>query len=141
MDTLTPEQRRKNMQHIRSKDTKPEIIARKFLFSKGFRYRKNDSRLPGHPDIVLPKYHTVVFVHGCFWHRHPDCPKATTPVNNRDFWQNKFDKNVERDIKEQKQLGDMGWNVIVVWECEISDKKNRTKRLETLAKEIHGFLK
>lgn len=141
MDTLTPEQRRKNMQHIRSKDTKPEIIARKFLFSKGFRYRKNDSRLPGHPDIVLPKYHTVLFVHGCFWHRHPDCPKATTPVNNRDFWQNKFDKNVERDIKEQKQLGDMGWNVIVVWECEISDKKNRTKRLETLAKEIHGFLK
>ena len=136
MDTLTPEQRHKNMQHIRNKDTKPEIITRKYLFSKGFRYRKNDSRLPGHPDIVLPKYHTVVFVHGCYWHRHPGCKKASIPSNNREFWQSKFDVNVERDIKEQTQLKAMGWHVIVVWECEISNKKKREERLEALAKEI-----
>ena len=117
MDTLTPEQRHKNMQRIRSKDTKPEVLVRKFLFSQGFRYRKNDRRLPGHPDIVLPKYHTVVFVHGCFWHRHPDCSKASTPTNNREFWQQKFDKNVERDFREQEKLKEMGWQVIVVWEC------------------------
>lgn len=139
MDTLTPEQRHKNMQHIRSKDTKPEIVIRKFLFSKGFRYRKNDRRLPGHPDIVLPKYHTVVFVHGCFWHRHPGCLKASTPTNNHEFWQRKFDANVERDCKQQNQLKEMGWHVIVVWECEISNKKKRMERLEALAKEISGI--
>lgn len=136
MDTLTPEQRHKNMQHIRGKDTKPEIVVRKFLFSKGFRYRKNDRRLPGHPDIVLPKYRTVVFVHGCFWHRHPGCPKASTPTNNREFWQEKFDINVERDFKQQNQLKEMGWHVIIIWECEIANKKKRAERLETLAKEI-----
>lgn len=139
MDTLTPEQRRKNMQHIRNKDTMPEIITRKFLFSRGFRYRKNDRRLPGHPDIVLPKYHTVVFVHGCFWHRHSECPKATSPTNNREFWQNKFAKNVERDMKEQEQLKKMGWHVIVVWECEISNKMKRRERLELLEREIKEF--
>lgn len=138
MDTLTPEQRHKNMQHIRSKDTKPELIIRKFLFSKGFRYKKNDSRLPGHPDIVLPKYRTVVFVHGCFWHRHPGCQKASTPTNNREFWQRKFNANVERDYKQQNQLKEMGWHVIVVWECEISNKKRRMERLEALAIEITG---
>ena len=136
MDTLTPEQRHKNMQRIRSKDTKPEVLVRKFLFSQGFRYRKNDRRLPGHPDIVLPKYHTVVFVHGCFWHRHPDCSKASTPSNNREFWQLKFDKNVERDFREQQKLEEMGWHVIVVWECELSDKLKRNKRLDSLVKEI-----
>jgi DNA mismatch endonuclease (patch repair protein) len=108
MDTLTSEQRHKNMQQIRSKDTKPEIIVRKYLFGRGFRYRKNDSRLPGHPDIVLPKYHTLVFVHGCFWHRHPGCPKATNPKNNREFWQKKFDINIKRDTEERKQLESMG---------------------------------
>ena len=136
MDTLTPEQRHKNMQRIRSKDTKPEVLVRKFLFSQGFRYRKNDRRLPGHPDIVLPKYHTVVFVHGCFWHRHPDCSEASTPTNNREFWQQKFDKNVERDFREQEKLKEMGWQVIVVWECELSDKLKRSKRLDSLVKEI-----
>lgn len=139
MDTLTPEQRHKNMQRIRSKDTKPEVLVRKFLFSQGFRYRKNDRRLPGHPDIVLPKYHTVVFVHGCFWHRHPDCSKASTPTNNREFWQQKFDKNVERDSREQEKLKEKGWHVIVVWECELSDKSKRNKRLDSLVKEITKF--
>ena len=136
MDTLTPEQRHKNMQHIRSKDTAPEIITRKFLFGKGFRYRKNDSRLPGHPDIVLPKYRTVVFIHGCFWHRHPGCSKASVPTNNREFWQRKFENNIKRDIIVKEQLNEMGWHVIVIWECEISTKKKREERLEYLVREI-----
>lgn len=139
MDTLTSEQRHKNMQQIRSKDTKPEIIVRKYLFGRGFRYRKNDSRLPGHPDIVLPKYHTLVFVHGCFWHRHPGCPKATNPKNNREFWQKKFDINIKRDTEERKQLESMGWHVIIVWECEISNKKKQEERLRVLEEEIRQY--
>lgn len=136
MDTHTQEQRHLNMQRIRNKDTKPEIIVRKYLFSRGFRYRKNDGRLPGHPDIVLPKYHTVIFVHGCFWHRHENCPKASIPDDNREFWLDKFKTNIEHDTKIQTCLKDMGWRVIVVWECEISNKKKREKRLELLEQEL-----
>lgn len=135
-DVLTREQRHLNMSHIRGKDTKPEEIVRKYLFSKGYRYRKNDNRYPGKPDIVLPKYHTVIFVHGCFWHRHPGCRYATTPSTNREFWQKKFDQNVARDKKVQEQLQTDGWNVIVVWECELARKENREERLQRLESEI-----
>ena len=135
-DVLTKEQRHLNMSHIRGKDTRPEEIVRKYLFSKGYRYRKNDSRYPGKPDIVLPKYHTVIFVHGCFWHRHPGCRYATTPVTNRGFWQEKFSQNVTRDKVIQEQLKIMRWKVIVIWECEITRKGNREERLHKLENEI-----
>ncbi len=126
------------MSHIRGKDTRPEEIVRKYLFSKGYRYRKNDSRYPGKPDIVLPKYRTVIFINGCFWHRHPGCRYATSPATNPEFWQKKFDQNVARDRKVQDQLRADGWNVIVVWECEISRKKDQADRLSRLEEEIQS---
>jgi DNA mismatch endonuclease (patch repair protein) len=135
-DVLTKDQRHYNMSRIRAKDTKPEEIVRKYLFSRGYRYRKNDKRYPGKPDIVLPKYHTVIFVHGCFWHRHKGCKFATTPATNRDFWEKKFAENVERDKNVQNQLQSMGWNVIIVWECEIANKRKREERLSRLENEI-----
>lgn len=97
MDVLTPEQRKKNMKSIRGKDTKYEVLVRKALFAEGFRFRKNDKRFPGTPDIVLPKYRTVVFINGCFWHRHPGCKYATTPKTNVEFWNKKFEANVRKD--------------------------------------------
>ena len=126
-DVLTPEQRHYNMSRIRGKDTKPEEIVRKYLFSKGLRYRKNDKRYPGHPDIVLPKYKTVVFVHGCFWHMHEGCRYAKLPKTNTEFWKEKLSRNRERDKNEQRILREMGWKVLVVWECEIKkDKQQET---------------
>lgn len=136
MDVLTKEQRHKNMSHIRSKETKPEDVVRKFLFSNGFRYRKNDKRYPGKPDIVLPKYKTIIFVHGCFWHQHPGCKAARIPDTNSDFWRDKFVRNIARDKKDQQRLKDLGWRVIVVWECEISNKSKREARFPILIEEI-----
>ncbi len=107
------------MSRIHGKDTKPEDKVRKHLFSHGFRYRKNDKRLPGKPDIVLPKYHTVIFVNGCFWHRHEGCRFFVMPKSNTDFWEKKIAGNVERDQKQHRALEELGWNVIVVWECEL----------------------
>ena len=138
MDRVSKEKRSDIMSRVRSKNTKPEEMVRKYLFSHGFRYRKNDGRYPGHPDIVLPKYKTVVFVHGCFWHRHPGCSRATTPSTNQEYWLKKFERNIERDRKERQQLEDMGWHVIVVWECEISNRQKREKRLSALIEEICG---
>lgn len=123
------------MSRIRSKDTKPEEIVRKYLFSKGLRFRKNDRRYPGHPDVVLPKYKTVVFVNGCFWHRHEGCRYASIPATNREYWNQKFERNVERDAREQKELRELGWRVIVVWECELK-KAVREETLERLYHEI-----
>lgn len=134
-DVHTKEQRSYNMSRIKGKDTKPEEVVRKYLFSRGLRFRKNDKRYPGHPDLVLPKYHTIVFVHGCFWHRHPGCRYATTPKSNTEFWQKKFDANVRRDRDEQKQLKDMGWKVLIVWECELK-KDKRDATLEQLYEDI-----
>lgn len=108
------------MSRIHGKDTGIEKKVRSYLFQQGFRFRKNDSRLPGKPDIVLPKYKTVIFVHGCFWHRHPGCKDATTPKTRTDFWQAKFDRNVENDEKHTNELQKMGFTVIVLWECEIN---------------------
>lgn len=107
------------MSRIKGKDTGIEVAVRKELFRRGYRYRKNDKRYPGHPDIVLPKYKTVIFVNGCYWHRHEGCKLATTPKTNTEFWQDKFDRNVANDKKHKEQLEKMGWNVIVLWECEI----------------------
>ena len=119
MDCLTKEQRSWNMGQIHCKDTRPEMIVRSFLFRHGFRFRLHVKNLPGHPDIVLPKHRTVVEVRGCFWHRHPGCRQATTPSTNAEFWQEKFKRNVERDGNTEKQLKELGWNLIVVWECEL----------------------
>lgn len=119
MDNRSKEARSKNMSHIPSKNTKPEEAVRKYLFSKGFRYRKNVSSLPGKPDIVFPKYKTVVFVNGCFWHGHEGCKWFLPPKTNTDFWNKKFKYNIERDKKNYAKLEDLGWRVVVIWECAI----------------------
>lgn len=135
-DNHSKEVRNKNMSHIRSTNSKPEEIVRKYLFSKGFRYRKNVRTLPGCPDIVLPKYHTVILVNGCFWHKH-DCGRFVWPSSNTEYWIPKINRNVERDKQNHKKLIDMGWKVLIIWECEL--KKNvREDRLERLIKEIKG---
>ena len=114
-DHLSVERRSWNMAQIHDKDTKIEVKVRKWLFSQGFRYRKNVKTLPGKPDIVLPKYKTVIFVHGCFWHRHPGCRDTTTPKTRTEFWQTKFDRNVENDKKHIIELEQMGYKVFVLW--------------------------
>ena len=118
-DNHTPEIRSYNMSRIKAKDTKPEEKVRKYLFAQGFRYRKNDKRLPGKPDIVLPKYKTVIFVNGCFWHKHDNCKKFVWPKSNIEYWQKKILRNVERDKSEHEELEKLGWKVIVVWECKL----------------------
>ena len=120
-DNHTKEVRSRNMSHIRSKNTKPEEKVRKYLFSKGFRYRKNVRTLPGCPDIVLQKNKTVIFVNGCFWHKH-DCPRFVWPSSNEDYWIPKIQRNVERDEMNTRHLMSLGWNVLVVWECQLKKK-------------------
>ena len=112
--------RSKNMSAIKSKNTKPEIIVRKFLHSKGYRFRIHRKDLPGCPDIVLPKYKTVIFVNGCFWHRHEGCKYKTTPKTRKDFWENKFNENIKRDKNNFKELKNLNWKVLVIWECELN---------------------
>ena len=133
-DNHSKEVRRKNMSHIRSTNSKPEEIVRKYLFSQGFRYRKNVRKLPGCPDIVLAKYKTVIFVNGCFWHKH-DCPRFVWPSSNQEYWEPKILRNVERDKQNTEALKALGWNVLVVWECELK-KKVREERLAALVQEI-----
>ena len=118
-DTMTRERRSWTMSRIRSKDTKPELLVRKYLFSRGLRFRVNVGRLPGHPDIVLPKYRALVEVRGCFWHRHPGCATATSPKSHVRFWREKFRRNVARDKLHEEQWAAAGWRVFVVWECEL----------------------
>lgn len=122
-DNHNPSQRSYNMSRIRNKDTKPEMLVRKHLFSKGFRFRKNDKRYPGRPDIVLPKYKTVIFINGCFWHKHEGCKYFVWPKSNVDFWKSKIETNIERDKNNYSRLSDMGWRVIVIWECELKKDK------------------
>ena len=135
-DNHTKEVRSRNMSHIRSINTKPEEKVRKYLFSKGFRYRKNVRSLPGCPDIVLTKYKTVIFVNGCFWHKH-DCPRFVWPSSNEDYWQTKISGNVKRDIKNHAELEMLGWKVLVVWECQLK-KKNFDSTMEDLLSSIQG---
>lgn len=127
MDVHSKEIRSYNMSMIKGENTKPEEMVRKFLFSKGLRYRKNVKTLPGKPDIVLPKYHTIIFVNGCFWHGHKDCKYFVMPKTNTDFWKKKIHNNINRDNKTCQQLSNLGWNVLVVWECELKkDKRQNT---------------
>lgn len=133
-DKLTPEKRSWNMSRIKGKDTKIEAEVRKYLFSKGYRFRKNDKRYPGKPDIVLPKYHVAIFVHGCFWHRHEGCKDATTPKTRTEFWLEKFDKNVKNDQIKQEKLRELGWKVIVIWECEL--KRSFQETMDKVEKEL-----
>ena len=113
------EQRSRNMSAIKSKNTKPEITLRKLLHSMGYRFRLHRKDLPGSPDIVLPKYKTVIFVHGCFWHRHENCKYATTPKTRPAFWESKFNENIRRDRTNQNNLIKLGWKVLVIWECDL----------------------
>jgi DNA mismatch endonuclease, patch repair protein len=117
-DVLTPEQRRLNMSRIRGRDTKPEMLIRRGLHARGLRYRLHDQSLPGRPDLVFPKYHTVLFIHGCFWHAH-GCPRSKLPMTRQDFWQTKLTANAVRDRKAINALLADGWRVLVVWECAL----------------------
>ena len=132
-DIVSPETRSRMMGGIRGRDTRPELAVRRFLHAQGLRYRLHVRDLPGRPDIVLPRHRTVVFVHGCFWHRHYGCRFAYTPKSREEFWLTKLEGNVIRDERDQRRLGELGWRVFVVWECEIT-----TDRLPALAEELGG---
>ena len=119
------ESRRYNMSRIHGKGTKPEETVRKYLFSRGFRYKKNEIKLPGKPDIVLPKYKTVIFVNGCFWHKH-DCKYFAWPKHNADFWRKKIEETAKRDVRKSLELKETGWRVLTVWECELKDSPEQT---------------
>ena len=127
------EQRSRNMSAIKSKNTKPEIAVRKLLHSMGYRFRLHRKDLPGSPDIVLPKYKKVIFVHGCFWHRHENCKYASTPKTRQEFWENKFKANVKRDLEIQEKIKNIGWKSVVIWECE-------TKKVDNLREKLIDFI-
>ena len=138
MDKLTIQQRHANMSAIHGKDTKPEIIVRKWLWRHGFRYRLNHPRLPGHPDIVMRKYRTCIFVNGCFWHGHEGCKYYTVPKTNTEFWVNKVKCNQERDHRVYMELAKMGWHYITIWECELKPQK-RESTLQSLAYTLNSI--
>jgi len=129
VDNLTPEKRTEVMKSIISEGTKPELVFRRFLFSLGFRYRKNYKKLPGRPDIIFIKKKIAIFIHGCFWHQHKNCKISNEPRSNTTFWKEKFAKNLERDKRNQKDLREMGWRAKVIWECEILDTNRKTRNL------------
>lgn len=137
-DVMTPEQRSRCMAAVKGKDTKPEMIVRKYLFSRGLRYRVNNRKLPGSPDIVLKKYKTVVFIDGCFWHGHDGCKYFRLPKTNVDFWRHKIAMNIARDYANGVDLRLAGWRVIRVWECDIKTKAKREETLDNLYKGIIG---
>lgn len=129
MDTISRTRRSWNMSRIKGKDTSPELIVRSVLHSMGYRFRLHVKTLPGRPDVVLPKWRTVIFVHGCFWHRHEGCKFAYTPKSRLEFWLKKFDENVKRDATQRAKLKAAGWKVRVVWECQTADREALRKRL------------
>ena len=133
-DTVTKSVRSRIMTSVGRKDTRPELIVRSLLHEIGFRFRLHRKNLPGTPDIVLPRYKTAIFVHGCFWHQHPGCSKSKRPSSNIKYWENKLDKNVERDKLKLNELKHIGWRVLLVWECE-------TKDLNSLAIKLNRFLR
>lgn len=136
-DTISKEHRSWNMSRIRGKNTKPEIIVRSLLHKMGYRFRINRRDLPGKPDIVLPKYKTVIFVHGCFWHMHKNCSDATIPKTRTDWWREKLESNVKRDRKNIRKIKLLGWKVHVIWECEIK-KNNYRLLIEKLNVKLSG---
>lgn len=129
-DHIPREQRSWNMSRIRSRNTKPEMIVRSLVHRSGYRFRLHRKDLPGTPDIVLPRYRTVIFVHGCFWHRHTGCSRCSTPSTNQQYWLPKFQRNVAKDKVSQRQLRRMGWRVVVVWECEVKNIHKLRRKLE-----------
>ncbi len=135
-DNHSKEVRSFNMSRIRSANTKPEIVVRSFLHRQGFRFRKNDKRFPGKPDIVLPKYKAIIFINGCFWHKHT-CSKFVMPKSNVEYWENKLNNNVRRDKEHQKLLRDLGWRVFVLWECEINSER-LIMLCDEIRREING---
>lgn len=135
MDRHSKEQRSYNMSQIKGKNTKPEEKVRKYLFSQGYRYRKNDPRLPGKPDIVLPKYKTAIFINGCFWHGHERCKYFVWPENNKEFWRKKIEENRSRDIKKSAELKALGWKVVTIWECEL-----RKESFDSTMSSLKGML-
>ena len=122
MDKLSPEQRSKNMAAVKGKNTTPEIRVRRMLHKMGYRFRLHRKDLPGKPDIVLPRYRLCIFVHGCFWHQHPGCKRATIPDSNREFWVKKFQGTLERDEHAKKELAAQGWHICIIWECETKNE-------------------
>jgi DNA mismatch endonuclease (patch repair protein) len=130
VDTFTPEKRREIMSHIGGKDTAPELRVRRLLHALGFRFRLHRKDLPGKPDIVLPRHHKIILIHGCFWHGHPGCPRAALPTTNGDFWRTKIGKNVARDALTREQLREQGWEVLVLWQCELVDLDGLSHCLE-----------
>lgn len=139
-DIKSPEERSRNMAKIRSRDTKPEDYVRKLLFGQGYRYRKNVSSIPGHPDAWLPKYNTALFVHGCFWHRHTECRYAYTPKSRVDFWTDKFRKNIARDAAVREQLAAGRIRVLVIWECTVNRMMRSEEERERVLGRIVKFL-
>jgi DNA mismatch endonuclease, patch repair protein len=117
------------MSRVSAKDTRPEMIVRSLLHRMGYRFRLHDAKLPGRPDVVLKRHGVVVFVHGCFWHRHSGCKKATVPARNREFWLQKFGRNMQRDQKNYRLLRDQGWRILVIWECELNDASRLKQRV------------
>lgn len=137
-DFLTKAQRSERMSRIRGRDTKPEMVLRKLLHGRGLRYRLHGAALPGKPDLVLARHNVVVFVQGCFWHRHRGCSIATTPKSNTEFWLRKFERNVARDLWSTRSLEDLGWRVYVVWECELASAIKAQATADRLALSIKG---
>ena len=140
-DVLTEKQRHYNMSRIRSKNTKPEEVVRKYLFSKGFRYRKNDARYPGKPDIVLSKYKTVIFIHGCFWHRHEGCKYSSTPKSKVEYWNKKFEMNINRDRVVKEELKNANVKCLVIWECSIKKMRKNPEFCSEILSVITEFFK
>lgn len=132
MDIFSKNKRSQIMSKIRSSGTKPEILVKKYLFSNGYRFRKNVKSLPGKPDIVLPKYKTVIFVHGCFWHGHKNCRRTALPSTRKSFWKNKIAGNIKRDAQNIKILKKLGWQVLIIWQCKLSNLKVRNKTLNRI---------
>lgn len=136
-DKFSKEKRSEIMSKIAGKETKPEILVRKYLFSERFRFRKNVKNFPGKPDIVLPKYKTIIFIHGCFWHGH-SCKRGTLPESNIEFWKEKIRKNIERDNRNITELEDKGWKVIVIWQCELKNTKRQEETLNRIVQELRN---
>lgn len=139
-DIKTAEERSKNMAAIKSKNTSPELFIRKELFRKGYRYRLHEKSVPGHPDLFLRKYNTAIFIHGCFWHRHPGCKYAYIPKSNLDFWNRKFDANIRRDKAVREELQGEGIRCLVIWECSVRNAKKKGNDPQELIDSIEHFL-
>ena len=135
-DRMTQEQRHRCMARIKGKDTKPEMIVRRYLHAHGYRYRINVKRLPGTPDIVLRKYRTVIFINGCFWHGHEGCRYFVIPKSNTQFWEKKIERNKQRDVEKRIQLRHLSWHTIIIWECELKPK-NRHTTLQALEQTLN----